>query len=463
MEQPLNIDNLVPIFEHPIVRELSRLFEKAGKKLYLVGGTVRDALLGQFHEDLDFATDARPEQVIEIVKPWADNLWTVGIRFGTIGLTKGHLKIEITTLRKEVYLDESRHPVVTFDTSIEFDLSRRDFTINAMAVELPQGNLIDPFGGQRDLIKRMIRTPISPEQSFTDDPLRMMRAIRFVSNMGMHLSPEVEEAITVYKDELTRVSTERIRDEFSRILIGREPAKALRLILSTGLSAKFISELESLKITQDPEYHHKDVLEHTLTVVERVEPDLALRLAALFHDIGKPETKEIIEGKVTFYNHDIVGMHIAKRRLRALKYPNAIVGEVTRLIYLHMRVYTYRMGWSDKAVRRYIRDAGELRGKLNALIRADCTTKNPRKMRQALSVLDELEERIIKLEEAEETAKIRPPIDGHEVMQYLGLQPGPLIGEALRLLLDAKLEGKIETKEEAYRLLDEWAREKGIK
>lgn len=419
--------------------------------------------MGQFHEDLDFATDAKPDEVIEIVRPWADNLWTVGIRFGTIGLTKGHLKIEITTLRKEVYLNESRHPIVTFNTSIEFDLSRRDFTVNAMAVELPQGNLIDPFGGQRDLVKRMIRTPMSPEQSFTDDPLRMMRAIRFVSNMGMHLSPEVEEAIAIYKDELARVSAERIRDEFSRILTGREPAKALRLILSTGLSAKFIPELESLRITQDPEYHHKDVLEHTLTVVERVEPDLALRLAALFHDIGKPETKEIIEGKVTFYNHDIVGTHIAKRRLRALKYPNVIVSEVTRLIYLHMRAYTYRMGWSDKAVRRYIRDAGELRGKLNALIRADCTTKNPRKMKQALSVLDELEERIIKLEEAEETAKIRPPIDGHEVMQYLGLQPGPMVGEALRLLLDAKLEGKIETKEEAYKLLDEWAKEKGIK
>ncbi len=443
--------------------QLSRLFEKAGKSFYLVGGTVRDALLGEFHEDMDFATDAKPDEIIAIVKPWADNLWLVGIRFGTVGLSKGHLKIEITTLRSEVYTGKTRHPEVTFNTDIYYDLSRRDFTINAMAVELPQERLIDPFNGQADLIRRVLRTPVSPEQSFTDDPLRMMRAIRFVSAMGMHLSPEVEEAISVYRGELARVSAERIRDEFSKILTGREPAKAIRLLLNTGLSEDFIPELSKLKITQDPEHHHKDVLEHTLTVVERVEPDLVLRLAALFHDIGKPETKEIIEGKVAFYNHDAVGASITRRRLRALKYPKIIVVEVTNLIYLHMRVYTYRMGWTDKAVRRYIRDAGELRGKLDTLIRADCTTKNPRKMRQALSVLDELEERIIRLEEAEETAKIRPPIDGNEVMQYLGLGPGPLIGEALHLLLDAKLDGEISTKEEAYTLLDKWAEEKGIK
>lgn len=436
---------------------------REGKKLYLVGGSVRDALLGQFHEDLDFATDARPEETIQIVKPWADNLWLIGIKFGTVGLSKGHLKIEITTLRSEVYEDRTRRPQVTFDTDIYFDLSRRDFTINAIAVELPQGRLIDPFNGQADLINRILRTPIGPEQSFTDDPLRMMRAIRFVSTMGMHLSPEVEEAISVYKGELNRVSAERIRDEFSKILTGRNPSKALRLLLNTGLSDEFVPELSKLKITQDPEHQHKDVLEHTLTVVERAEPDLALRLAALFHDIGKPETKEIVEGKVTFYNHDITGAYITKRRLRALKYPRVVIDDVTNLIYLHMRVYTYRMGWTDKAVRRYIRDAGDLRAKLNALIRADCTTRNPRKARQALTVLDELEERIIRLEEAEETAKIRPPIDGNEIMEYLGIGPGPLVGEALSLLLDAKLEGEIETKEEAYALIDKWASEKGIK
>ncbi|MBE0448058.1 MAG: CCA tRNA nucleotidyltransferase [Actinobacteria bacterium] len=463
IEQPLNIDNLIPTYKHPVVQELGRLFEKAGKRLYLVGGTVRDALLGQFHEDLDFATDARPGEAVEIIKPWADNLWLVGVRFGTVGLSKGHLKIEITTLRSEVYRGKTRHPEVKFGTDIYYDLSRRDFTINAMALEFPKGQLIDPFNGQSDLVNRMIRTPLSPEQSFSDDPLRMMRAIRFVSTMGMHLSPEVEEAIIKYKGELARVSSERIRDEFSKILIGREPTKALRLLLSTSLSDKFVPELSKLKITQDPDFHHKDVLEHTLLVVERVERDLVLRLAALFHDVGKPDTKEIIEGKVTFYNHDTLGAYITRKRLRALKYPKTIVEDVAKLIYLHMRVYTYRMGWTDKAVRKYIRDTGDLRAKLNALIRADCTTKNPRKMRQSLRVLDELEERIIQLEEIEETAKIRPPIDGHEVMKYLGIGQGPLVGEALHLLLEAKLAGEIETKEEAFELIDRWAKEKGIK
>lgn len=441
---------------------MSRLFEKAGKRLYLVGGTVRDALLGQFHEDLDFTTDAQPDDIIKIVKPWADSLWLIGIKFGTVGLSKGHLKIEITTLRSEVYKGKTRHPEVTFDTDIYEDLSRRDFTINAMALELPEGRLIDPFNGQADLIDRMLRTPLSPEQSFLDDPLRMMRAVRFVSTMGVHLSEEVEQAIVAYKGELARVSRERIRDELSKILVGREPVKALRILLSTSLSNEFIPELSGLKITQDPDFHHKDVLEHTFLVIERTEPDLALRLAALFHDIGKPDTKEIIEGKVTFYNHDNLGAYMAKKRLRALKYPKVVVEEVSKLIYLHMRAYTYRMGWTDKAVRRYIRDAGELRDKLNALIRADCTTKNPRKMRQSLRVLDELEERIIHLEEEEETAKIRPPIDGNEIMEHLGIGPGPLVGQALNLLLESKLAGEIETKEEAYDLIDKWAKEKGI-
>jgi poly(A) polymerase len=254
-----------------------------------------------------------------------------------------------------------------------------------------------------------------------------------------------------------------VRDEFSKILLGNEPSKALRLLIETGLSDEFVPEISRLKIAHDPDFHHKDVLEHTFLVVERTEPDLALRLAALFHDVGKPATKEIIEGKVTFYNHDHVSAYVAKKRLRALKYPKAIVEEVYSLIYQHMRVYTYRMGWTDKAVRKYIRDAGDLRQKLNALIRADCTTKNPRKMRQSLRVLDELEERIATLEEAEETAKIRPPIDGNQVMEYLGISPGPLVGEIMNMLLEAKLAGEIETEEDAFELIDEWAREKGLR
>jgi poly(A) polymerase len=419
--------------------------------------------LDQVHEDFDYTTDAVPDEIVSIVKPWAENLWLVGIKFGTVGLSKGDYKIEITTLRSETYTGVSRHPQVEFGTDINYDLSRRDFTVNAMAVDLQNRELIDPFNGREDLEKRLLRTPMTPEQSFTDDPLRMMRAIRFVSTMGMTLSSEVEEAIRIYRAELARVSAERIRDEFSKILTGREPAKALRLLLKTGLSDLFVPELANLKITQDPEYHHKDVLEHTLTVVENVEPDLVMRLAALFHDVGKPETKEIIDGKVTFYNHDAVSSGITRRRLKVLKYPKVIIDDVKHLIYQHMRAYTYRMGWTDKAVRKYIKDAGELRGKLNALIRADCTTKNPKKMREALSVLDELEERIIKLEEEEETAKIRPPIDGNDVMKYLGLTPGPHVGEVMRMLLDARLDGEIETPEEAYRLIDEWAEERGIK
>jgi poly(A) polymerase len=456
-------DISISVINYPIVNELSTLFESGGYKLYLVGGTVRDALLGQLHEDFDFTTDAKPEEIIEIVKPWAENLWLVGIKFGTVGLSKGHYKIEITTMRSEVYGGVTRHPEVEFDTDILYDLSRRDFTVNAMAVELPSGQFIDPFSGRKDLKIKVLRTPMTPQQSFIDDPLRMMRAIRFVSTMGMRLSPDVEGAIALYRAELARVSAERIRDEFSKILTGREPAKALRLLLNTGLSDMFVPELANLKITQDPEYHHKDVLEHTLTVVENVEPDLVLRLAALFHDVGKPETRQIIDGKVTFYNHDAVSAGIARRRLRVLKYPKAIIDDVTHLIYHHMRAYTYRMGWTDKAVRKYIKDAGELRDKLNALIRADCTTKNPRKMRKALDVLEELEARIVKLEEEEETAKMRPPIDGNDVMKYLGIPPGPQVGEVMRMLLDARLDGKIETPEEAYRMIDEWAGERKIK
>ncbi|MBS3908140.1 MAG: CCA tRNA nucleotidyltransferase [Actinobacteria bacterium] len=443
--------------------ELNRLFEEAGKALYLVGGSVRDALLGQVHDDLDFATDAQPEQIIKIVKPWADNLWLIGIKFGTVALGKGRLKIEITTLRSERYEDASRHPVVAFESGIELDLSRRDFTVNAMALDRATGELIDPFHGQDDLVKRLLRTPLGPERSFLDDPLRMMRAVRFVSTMGMDLSDETRDAIRRYKGELARVSSERVRDEFSKILTGGEPSKALRLLIETGLSDEFVPEISRLKVAQDPDYHHKDVLEHTLLVVERTEPELALRLAALFHDIGKPDTREIIEGKVTFYNHDHVSAYAAKKRLRALKYPKALIDEVYELIYQHMRVYTYRMGWTDKAVRKYIRDAGSLREKLNALIRADCTTKNPRKMNQSLRVLDELEERIVELEAAEETAKIRPPVDGNEVMEYLGIGPGPLVGEIMRLLLEARLDGEISTKEEALVLVDTWARDKGLK
>lgn len=446
-----------------MVHELSDRFVRAGRKLYLVGGTVRDALLGLPHEDLDFATDATPDQVVKVVEAWADELWLVGVRFGTVGLTRAGTKVEITTLRSEIYPEPSRHPEVVFESDIERDLSRRDFTINALAVEVPSGRLVDPFGGRGHLERRILETPAGAKQSFLDDPLRMLRAARFVATLEMRVSAGVKRAMRAYHEALRIVSKERIRDELSKLLVGKKAVTGLRLLLDTDLASEVLPELLDLKVAQDPDYHHKDIFEHTLVVVDRVPPDLPLRLAALLHDVGKPSTRAVVDGKVTFYNHDMVGAHMAKKRLMELRYPRQVVDEVFKLVSLHMRAYTYRLGWTDKAVRKYIRDVGPLLTKLHALIRADCTTKNPEKMREALAVLDELQERITELEAAEESAKIRPPIDGHEVMVYLGIKPGPMVGEILDLLLDAKLDGAITTKEDAYAFVEKWAKEKGIK
>ncbi len=448
--------NIETTIKQPIIQELYSLFKQGNKELYLVGGSVRDALLGKIHEDFDFATEATPDEVVNMTKKWADNLWLVGARFGTVNLNKNGFKIEITTFRQEIYQKGTRHPGVSFSKEIESDLSRRDFTINAMAIKLPEGELIDPFGGEKDLNLKILRTPLSAEQSFLDDPLRILRAIRFVASLEFEVSSEVKEAMKTYGSLLKIVSKERIRDELSRTLTAKKPAQALRIMVETSLTKEVIPELIDLKVAQDPEYHHKDVLEHTLLVVERVEPDLALRLAALLHDIGKPATKSIIGKRVTFYNHDIVSAKMARKRLRELKYPNELIDEVNKLVFLHMRAYTYYMGWTDKAVRKYVRDAEELLPKLNALIRADCTSLNPKKIENALSMLNELEMRIKELEEKEASAKIRPPLDGSEVMEFLNISPGPLVGEALNLLLEAKLEGEISAKEEAYELLKNW-------
>lgn len=444
------------------MQELGRRFEAAGNTLYLVGGTVRDAFLGRYHEDLDFTTDASPDEMVKIVGGWVDALWLVGARFGTVGMEKGPFKIEITTFRTEVYEVDSRHPEVSFAANIETDLSRRDFTINAMAVKVPEGEIVDPFGGERDLREGILRTPIKPVESFLDDPLRMLRAVRFVSTLGFKVIPEVRDAMVELGHALKIVSKERIRDELSKMLVGDRPARAFRLLLETRLEEESIPELAILKLAQDPDFHHKDVLEHTLVVVEKVRADLPLRLAALFHDIAKGETRQFIDGKVVFYNHDLLGAKIARKRLFELKFPRLVIEEVNKLILMHMRAYTYRTGWTDSAVRRFARDAGPLLPKLIELIKGDCTSKNPRKVREAFAVLDELEERIAKLEAKEESAKIRPPVDGHEVMEHLGLMPGPLIGQALEMLLEAKLDGEIGTKEEALALLDRWAGEKGI-
>lgn len=437
-------------------------FRNAGHDLYLVGGWVRDAVLGREGKDIDFATDAKPAQVIRILQGWADSRHLVGIRYGTVGARKGDFQLHITTFREEVYKEDSRHPEVTFAQEIEADLSRRDFTINAMAVRLPDGELIDPFRGLYDLAHGQLRTPLEPEVSFADDPLRMLRAARFVSTLAVKALPEVVQAITRMHERLRIVSPERIQDELSKLLVGPHVDRALMLIVESGLADVFLPELPALRLEQDPVHRHKDVFRHTLAVVKRCEPDLVLRLAALLHDIGKPKTREITPEGVQFHHHEIVGARMAEERLRALRYPERVIQDVKTLVELHLRFHTYGAGWTDGAVRRFVRDAGPLLDKLNQLTRADCTTQNPKKAGVFARLQDELEERIARLAEQENLAAIRPPLDGHQIMEHLQIGPGPLVGEAREFLLEQRLErGPIED-EEAFRLLEEWATKKGI-
>ena len=440
-------------------------FRDAHHELHLVGGWVRDAVLGRQHgKEIDFATDAKPADVIRILQGWADARRLVGIRYGTVGARKGEFDLEITTFREEVYKEDSRHPEVTFAREIEADLSRRDFTINAMAVRLPDGELIDPFRGLYDLAHRQLRTPLEPEISFGDDPLRMLRAARFVSTLGVKPLPEVVQAIGRMHERLRIVSPERIQAELSKLLQGAHVDRALMLIVETGLADVFLPELPSLRLEQDPVHRHKDVFRHTLAVVKQCAADnLVLRLAALLHDIGKPKTREITPEGVQFHHHEMVGARMAEERLRALRYPERVVQDVRKLVELHLRFHTYGAGWTDGAVRRYVRDAGHLLDDLNQLTRADCTTQNPRTAEMFRRLQDDLEERIARLAEQENLAAIRPPLDGHQIMEHLGLQPGPLVGEAREFLLEHRLErGPIE-EEDAHRLLDEWAKERGIR
>jgi poly(A) polymerase len=447
--------------DSPVMR-LAQRFRAASHELYLVGGWVRDAALGRAHEDLDFATDATPEATQSLVKPIAARLWLQGARYGTVGVEIEGLSMEITTFRTERYQPSSRHPDVSFAPDIETDLSRRDFTINAMAIRLPERSKVDPFRGLKDLKARMIRTPIDPDESFGDDPLRMLRAFRFASQLGFRIDDEVLNAVGRLKEKMTTVSAERIRDEFSRLLVGRSPGKALLLADQTSITELFLPELGSLKLEQDPVHRHKDVFHHTLAVVERTEPKLALRLAALLHDIGKPKTRHIGPEGVSFHHHEVVGSKMAASRLRDLRYPNEVVNVVSYLIRLHHRFHTYRLGWTDSAVRRYVRDAAGLLGDLNALVRADCTTRNPARARELAARMDELEARIGELAAREELDRIRPDLDGVQIMAYLGVPPGPIVGEALEFLLEARMEEGPLGEDEAYRRLDGWARAKGI-
>ncbi|MDQ3984989.1 MAG: CCA tRNA nucleotidyltransferase [Actinomycetota bacterium] len=446
------------------IQRLADEYERAGHQLYLVGGAVRDALLRRSRStpEFDFASDAEPEETRRLVEPFARAIWLQGAAYGTVGAEVDGLVMEITTFRTEKYQPSSRHPEVSFEADIQTDLSRRDFTINALAVNLKDRQMLDLFNGIGDLEQRLIRTPLDPRDSFGDDPLRMLRAFRFASELDFRISSGVLEAVKELHDLIESVSAERIRDEFSRLLVGQKPGLALQLAEEHGLTQHFLPELSSLRLEQDPVHRHKDVFAHTLAVLERTQPELNLRLAALLHDVGKPKTKRIDEGGVSFHHHEIVGSKMAAARLRTLRYPNEVVENIRKLIALHHRFHTYRLGWTDSAVRRYVRDAGPLLGDLNALVRADCTTRNPERAQRLAERMDELEDRIRELAEQEELARIRPELDGRQVMAYLGRPEGPLIGEAMEFLMEVRLEEGMIGTDEAFKRLDAWARERGI-
>ena len=443
--------------------QLARLFRDAGEEIFLVGGSVRDALLDRPLEDFDFATSARPERIREILEPWADAIFDVGIRFGTVGARRDGLSVEVTTYRDEVYRDDSRKPNVTFSDDIETDLGRRDFTVNAIALSLPDLEARDPHGGLADIALRALKTPLDPEVSFGDDPLRMLRLFRFQATLGFSPDASALEAVAGMASRLEIVSAERIRDELSKLVVAPAPGEALRTVVTTGLADHFIPELPRLAMEQDPQHHHKDVLAHTFAVVDKTTPGLTLRLAALFHDIGKPDTREFGPGGVTFHHHEVVGARITKRRLSQLRFPKDLVDDVSRLVYLHLRPHTLKLGWTDSAVRRYVRDAGDLLEPLNELVRCDVTTANKRREKAIQASIDELEERIADLSAREELARLRPPVDGNDVMGYLRMEPGPLVGEIMGILLEKRIDEGPYTPAEAYRLARAWAVEKGMR
>jgi poly(A) polymerase len=462
---------VVPERFAPVLAELadvSALFREADRKLYLVGGSVRDLLLGLPAHSIDFdaTTNARPEETKKILGEWADALWTQGEKFGTIGARKGDRVYEITTHRADAYHPDTRKPDVEFADAIETDLSRRDFTFNAMALELTSDSptLIDPFNGVADLMTKVLRTPLDPDISFSDDPLRMIRAARFIARFGAVPTPELVDAVKASLDRLDIVSAERIRDELNKLIVVESPTAGLWFLVETGLADRFLPELPSMRLENDPIHRHKDVLTHTLAVIENVRPDARddfdfriTRLAALFHDVGKPRTRGFQEGKgTTFHMHDVVGAKMTRKRLQALRFPNEDVEAVTELVRLHLRFHTYEMGWTDAAVRRYVNDAGPLLNELNVLTRCDCTTRNERKAARLSRRMDELEERIADLAAREELKALRPEMDGVEVMQHLGLEPGPAVGRAMAFLLEIRLEEGLIGDVEIRKRLDEW-------
>ncbi len=445
----------------PLLEETAPLAERfvaAGWRLYLVGGSVRDAILGRdVRQDLDFTTDARPEDIEAVVEGWADAVWDQGRRFGTIGLKKDGVVYEVTTHRAEAYSPDSRKPDVKFSAAVEADLSRRDFTINAMALSLPDAELIDPFGGIADLAASRLRTPLSPTESFTDDPLRMLRAARFISGYGLVPDDDLVAAVKALRHRLEIVSAERIRAELDKLLTVPSPSAGLWFLVSAGLAEEFLPELPALALEQDPVHRHKDVLAHTIAVVEKASPDKILRLAALLHDIGKPKTRSFGKGGVSFHHHEVVGARMAEERMRALRYPEDEIADVRRLVELHLRFHGYGDDvWTDSAVRRYATDAGPLLDKLNELTRCDCTTRNKAKAAELARRMDMLEDRIAELRAREELDRIRPDLDGHQIMEHLGIGPGPDVGKAWKFLYELRLEEGPLGEDEARRRLDEW-------
>jgi poly(A) polymerase len=463
------ITRLAALAESPHIARLAAAFASAGHELALVGGPVRDAFLGRELHDLDFTTDARPDRILEIVSPIASAHWDIGRAFGTIGAVVDGHTVEITTYRTDAYDGETRKPEVEFGSSLEEDLKRRDFTVNAMALRLPEQKLVDPSGGMEDLIARRLMTPAAPEVSFGDDPLRMLRAARFTAQLGFTVTDELRQAMAALAGRLSIISAERVSDELSKLLRTRHPRAGIELMVETGLAEQVLPEVPALRLQVDEHAHHKDVYEHSLTVLDQAieleeqrmpdaAPDLVLRLAALLHDIGKPATRRIEPGGVvTFHHHDVVGAKLATKRLKALRFDKETIQSVSRLIELHLRFFGYTEGaWTDSAVRRYVRDAGNQLERLHILTRADVTTRNRRKADRLARAYRDLEDRIVELAEQEEIAAVRPDLDGEQIMALLGIRPGREVGEAYRFLLELRLDEGPLGEEEATRRLREW-------
>lgn len=455
----------------PVLDELGAMFEAAGHELALVGGPVRDAMLGRLQVDLDFTTSARPDTVEKLLRPWADALWDVGRAFGTIGARKGEWQVEITTYRSEEYDADSRKPQVDFGDSLAGDLGRRDFTVNAMAMRLPGRAFEDPHGGLLDLANRVLRTPGTPEDSFSDDPLRMMRAARFVAQLGFEVAPEVRAAMTDMAERISIISAERVRDELVKLVCAAYPRRGLVLLVETGLADHVLPELPAMALERDEHHRHKDVYEHSLTVLEQsieqegrlsgdagARPDFISRFAALMHDVGKPKTRRFEKGgAVTFHHHDVVGAKLTRKRMKALRFSNEDIDAVSKLVELHLRFHGYGGGeWTDSAVRRYVRDAGDQLLRLHILTRADCTTRNQRKADRLRRAYDDLESRIERLSEEEELAAIRPDLDGRQIMEILDIPPGRDVGRAYTFLLELRMDEGPKSYDDAREALLAW-------